>query len=304
MNTTTGQLRLDNNFLKQWYEANNFNKFPYWVVSPLISAQNQYDFIIKNIPLGCKIIAIDVEIVRFGVTRAGYGKLVRSLCSLLKNSGFIVIVYTGPWRYNLLDYWPSDVMYWIAGYLYSMYPPQRIFITYEVLKQMLSRLYWIPYVAPNPNSKISIWQTSGDRLILPGCANRPIDVNLMPIAEFEKIFGDQEIIPLPSFIPYQVEITAFALTIRTGPGVSYGKTGKYYLYKNSVVILEELDGWGRTDLGWISLWYTRKLRAVSLSILFCIPSSGSMPSIRQRLIKYQKQSKISSATLVLSSDFP
>jgi len=259
MNTTTGQLKLDNNFLKQWYEGNNFKKGPYWVVNPLIAAQKQHDFIIQNLPDGCRLIFLDVEVIRFGVTKAGYGKLVRALVASLKSVGIRVIIYTGPWRYDLLDYWPGNVEYWIAGYLYSMYPSQRIYITYEVLKQMLSHLFWIPYVPPTPNSRIAIWQTSGDRLILPGCANRPIDVNLMSNADFERIFGGQEIIPLPSFVPYQAEITAFVLTIREGPGVNYAKTGKYYLYKNSVVILEEKDGWGRTNLGWISLWYTKKL---------------------------------------------
>ena len=47
---------------------------------------------------------------------------------------------------------------------------------------------------------------------------------------------------------------SIGVNIRSGPGTGYGKTGAYP--RGSVVtVLEERDGWGRTDKGWVSLAY-------------------------------------------------
>ena len=57
-------------------------------------------------------------------------------------------------------------------------------------------------------------------------------------------------------VNYQVRITANGgLNIRSGAGIEYSRVGGYT--KNSVVtILEERNGFGKTDRGWISLTYT------------------------------------------------
>ena len=44
------------------------------------------------------------------------------------------------------------------------------------------------------------------------------------------------------------------VNIRSGPGTSYGKVGAY-AQGSVVTILEERDGWGRTDKGWVSMEY-------------------------------------------------
>ena len=47
---------------------------------------------------------------------------------------------------------------------------------------------------------------------------------------------------------------SIGVNIRSGPGTSYGKVGAYPC--GAVVdVLEERDGWGRTDKGWVSLAY-------------------------------------------------
>ena len=47
---------------------------------------------------------------------------------------------------------------------------------------------------------------------------------------------------------------AVGVNIRSGPGTGYGKTGAYP--RGAVVtVLEEKEGWGRTDKGWVSLDY-------------------------------------------------
>lgn len=58
-------------------------------------------------------------------------------------------------------------------------------------------------------------------------------------------------------VNYQAMITASALNIRSGASVDYSKVGLYT--KNTIVtIFAENNGWGKTDLGWISLAYTSK----------------------------------------------
>ena len=54
---------------------------------------------------------------------------------------------------------------------------------------------------------------------------------------------------------YEATIIVEELNIRSGPSAKTEKTGKYY-WHDMVRIMEEKDGWGRTDLGWISLNYT------------------------------------------------
>lgn len=53
---------------------------------------------------------------------------------------------------------------------------------------------------------------------------------------------------------------SIGVNIRSGPGMSYGKTGAYT--KGTVVtILEKQDNWGRTDKGWVSFNYLKPVKA-------------------------------------------
>ena len=51
-------------------------------------------------------------------------------------------------------------------------------------------------------------------------------------------------------------ITATELNIRKGPSTNYDSVGKY-VNGDSVTITETLDGWGKTDKGWISMNYVK-----------------------------------------------
>ena len=53
---------------------------------------------------------------------------------------------------------------------------------------------------------------------------------------------------------------AIGVNIRSGPGTGYGKTGAYPC-GTVVTVLEERDGWGRTDKGWVSLDYLEAVKA-------------------------------------------
>ena len=47
---------------------------------------------------------------------------------------------------------------------------------------------------------------------------------------------------------------SIGVNIRSGPGTGYGKVGAYPM-GTVVDVLEERDGWGRTNKGWVSLAY-------------------------------------------------
>ena len=49
-------------------------------------------------------------------------------------------------------------------------------------------------------------------------------------------------------------VTGEGLNIRTGPGTDYDSAGSY-TYGTRVTILEQINGWGCTDKGWISMKY-------------------------------------------------
>lgn len=59
---------------------------------------------------------------------------------------------------------------------------------------------------------------------------------------------------------YMVKVTASALNIRRGPGVSY-KVAGVIRDKGAYTIIEERNGWGylKSKAGWISLKYTKRI---------------------------------------------
>lgn len=76
----------------------------------------------------------------------------------------------------------------------------------------------------------------------------------------------KQVYPKTDFSPYLVEVTATDLNIRKGPGINYGKTGKF-TGKGVFTITEERAGtgsnrgWGKlkSGAGWISLDYVKRL---------------------------------------------
>ena len=86
--------------------------------------------------------------------------------------------------------------------------------------------------------------------------------------------------PTPSFEKYDVKITAkVGLRIRKGPSTGYTQVGSYK-YNTTVTILEEKNGWGRTDKGWICLTYTKKTSSTPT------PTPTPKPSSKYALGRY------------------
>jgi len=217
MNTSWGGLQYDKNFLTQWAQASGFARAAYVVIDPGIAADAYRAWIKSSKPSDCNIICPDIEIK--GSTPAAYSALLTKLYAGLIADGNKVVQYSGYGSYFLANPWVKSVDQWWARYLYSVHPTELINgvltathpnITWEELKVKLAALNWTPLVTSLSEAQtghIAIWQATSS-YILPGCANHPVDVNLMPRADFTRIFGAT--IPpvvIPPVIPPVVLLT-------------------------------------------------------------------------------------------------
>ena len=93
------------------------------------------------------------------------------------------------------------------------------------------------------------------RGILP---NGNIVISTQKTGDITGVVDAKYIVKYTAPIENRVLITANSLRLREGPGVGFATIG--VLYKNSTIIVsEEKDGWGKTEKGWISLEYTKKV---------------------------------------------
>ena len=174
INDMNGGHHKDNGFDKQWSEATNFIRVPYFVYNPWVSGIVNADYLISILPLGVTTIAVDIEVRKYNYSPLAYAKEVDACIKYWISRGMTVIIYTGSWFLNYLSYWPHYVEYWWARYPYALYPSQATKITWDYLRLILETITWSPGCNQGP---CSLWQCSGDRLILPGTL-RTMDVNI------------------------------------------------------------------------------------------------------------------------------
>jgi len=67
--------------------------------------------------------------------------------------------------------------------------------------------------------------------------------------------GEQ--VPLASWLPVRAVVTADALNVRDGPGVSYPLCGVFHLGARIELWYRE-SGWALTEDGWVSSAYLRE----------------------------------------------
>jgi uncharacterized protein YvpB len=174
INDIADKMRLDTNFIKQWNESKSFNPVPYFNYDPTVSAMENFGFLFQHMPK-CPAVAIDTETRNSALTPEAYGiqywKFI-DMCKLF----WKVIIYTGAGFLDAITPWRTDVDYWWAQYPSSMYPSQRMSISWVQLKALMDAL---PDMPPNLGSfkgPIKLWQVSGDRLIVPG-TTRAMDIS-------------------------------------------------------------------------------------------------------------------------------
>ena len=177
INDIKEKMRMDSNFVKQWTEAKNFLPVPYFVYDTRVTQRENFEFLYANMPK-CPAVFIDIEVNPNNLSPWVLGTQFNEFITACKMY-WHTIIYTGAGFIDRLDPWRLDVDYWWSYYPKSMYPDQRINVTWEKLHAMCNALPFPPanlLTAPYP---VKLHQCSGDRLIVPG-STRAIDVSIFP----------------------------------------------------------------------------------------------------------------------------
>lgn len=204
INDMDGGLHHDKNFTNQWAQAKNFIRWPYFVYTPWADQRVNFNYLCNIMPPEATHVSLDIEVVRQGYNRQEYARQVSGFVNMCATQ-WSVDIYTGAWFLPYLSSWPAHVHYWFARYPYEFYPKGRVHISWEELHQRIQKIEWNVGQPPGP---CRMWQISGDRLILPGTAERPMDINLFngTLSELEayagmKFPGGAEPLPIVPVVP-------------------------------------------------------------------------------------------------------
>lgn len=196
LNNMSGGHHMDTGFAKQWSEAKNFYRAPYFVYNPWVTGQQNYDWLAANMPADARAVAIDIEVAYAGYSAVTYAVEVAKFEALVK-AKWNYVIYTGEWFLSYLSTWNKSASYWWAQYPFAFYPSSPLTLTWDELRTKL-----IPFTAPANSAKIpgilKFWQFSGDKLILPG-NSKTMDVNVFfgTDAELQSFFGPVSVPPPP-----------------------------------------------------------------------------------------------------------
>lgn len=178
LNHMSGGHHKDTNFDAQWVQSERFLRAPYFVYNPWVSASVNFQWLINNAPKETTRVFVDIEVKYNELTPAQYADQVQAFINQLLLVCPRVTIYTGQWFLGFLEHWPTNVDYWWARYPNRFYPDNKESWAYTQLETSTEQYGFWPDPQKKCPSKVSLWQCSGDRLILPGCVNRPVDVNL------------------------------------------------------------------------------------------------------------------------------
>lgn len=249
LNDMSGGHHMDIGFVKQWAEAKNFVRFPYFVYNPWVSGTANFNWLVANMPAEVKTFAVDIEVRYSGITSQKYADEVRTFLALCRNRGLRTIIYTAQWFLTSLAYWPN------ADYWWAQYPDPTTYFsgvdTWDKLKVALDRLdkpFNINYIP----GTLKMWQFGGDYLTLPGTL-RKIDVNIFygteqelaayfqntgeivipPInstgVKIKGIYNGANLVPQLLTVNYSVDGTPYTQMIDQRPsGTNPPVTGNFY----------------------------------------------------------------------------
>jgi GH25 family lysozyme M1 (1,4-beta-N-acetylmuramidase) len=206
VNSTAGGHHLDDNFLRQWAQNDAFQlKSLYFVYNPWVNGLTNWQWLKSQIPQDCPPrIFIDIEIKYLGTGYGSdaYARDVYEFLTYCLSAGYSPCVYTGYGFLSLLTPWRNDLPYWWARYPYATMPT-RTPHTWADLKAKLALVQFADvdvittkHVAPGP---VKLWQISGDKWILPGCAGHPMDISIWngDLESLKTWWGVSTAIPTP-----------------------------------------------------------------------------------------------------------
>jgi GH25 family lysozyme M1 (1,4-beta-N-acetylmuramidase) len=179
LNHMSGGHHMDANFTAQWVQSVNFLRAPYFVYNPWVDGRANYEWLMAHLPANdVTLVSADIEVRYKEYSPEVYADQVQIFTDLLRAQCHMVI-YTGAWFLPVLAHWPTDVEYWWARYPDKFYPNPSEIWSYAKLELETEKYGWYPDPKKKCPGEIEVWQCSGDRLKLPGCQGRAVDVNLI-----------------------------------------------------------------------------------------------------------------------------
>jgi GH25 family lysozyme M1 (1,4-beta-N-acetylmuramidase) len=179
LNHMSGGHHMDANFTTQWIQSQNFLRAPYFVYNPWVDGKTNFRWLMANLPKNdVTVVATDIEVKYPDYSAEVYADEVQIFTDLTKAQVHLII-YTGQWFLPTLTHWPTNVGYWWARYPDKFYPTPSEVWNYEKLEVETERYGFYPDPQKKCPGPIEVWQCSGDRLKLPGCCGRAVDVNLV-----------------------------------------------------------------------------------------------------------------------------
>jgi hypothetical protein len=178
LNDMNGGHHKDMTFDAQWKQAENFLRAPYFVYNPWVNGAATFNWMHNNLPDGVSIVFADVEVSKAGYSPETYADELQFFYNL-SSQHYKMVIYTGAWFLSIVAHWPQ-AEYWWARYPYYLCPQgDRVSWTWSEFSR---RAHAYGY-KPDPDNKCpgeeSVWQCEGDQVVLPGTANRPMDLNLV-----------------------------------------------------------------------------------------------------------------------------
>lgn len=209
LNHISGINHKDENFDNQWAQAEPFLRAPYYVYSPWYTGKTNAEWLMDNIPKkGVTRKFADIEVKKDGYSPDVYAHEVRIFKDELgKWEVRPTVCYTGQWFLPYLSYWPDDWEYWWARYPWLLYPDIKTVITWEALRLKIDAVGWKPDPYKKCPGAVAMWQCTADRYIPPGCAGRPMDMNVMLKTPAEgAAWWGVDTIPVPLTLEQRVSI--------------------------------------------------------------------------------------------------
>jgi hypothetical protein len=178
LNHISGGNHKDTNFDAQWEQAKNFLRAPYYVYSPWNDGKTNFNWLMANLPENdVTLVMDDIEVLYPEYSSEVYADQVDIFTDLVK-AQIHTIDYTGQWFLPTLSHWSTDIEYCWARYPNRFYSEVTGPWSYEKLELETERYGWYPDPQKKCPGTIKLWQCSGDRIKLPGCAGRAVDVIL------------------------------------------------------------------------------------------------------------------------------
>lgn len=192
LNDISGGLHKDMTFDAQWKQAEGFLRAPYYVYNPWVTGQVNFEWLADNLPAGVTRVFADIEVRKADYPPSTYADEVQLFYALLLNH-FKAAIYTGGWFLSMLSHWYGGD-YWWARYPYALCPQgDKVYWTWGDFKQKANVYGYHPDPTKQCPGRPILWQCSGDKVILPGTASRPMDLTLWngSLPELEAWWGAQ-----------------------------------------------------------------------------------------------------------------